>query len=38
LFWIVQGGVRYSGMFAWVGQFGNDAFGKDIRMKESGLR
>jgi len=30
LFWIVQGDVRYSGMFAWVGQFGNDASGKDI--------
>jgi mono/diheme cytochrome c family protein len=30
LFWIVKGGVRYSGMFAWDGQFGKDASGKDI--------
>jgi len=30
LFWIVQGGVRYSGMFGWAGQFGKDASGKDV--------
>jgi mono/diheme cytochrome c family protein len=30
LFWIVRGGIRYSGMFAWAGQFGKDASGKDI--------
>ena len=29
LFWIVKGGVRYSGMFAWAGQFA-DASGKDV--------
>jgi hypothetical protein len=26
------------GMFAWAGQFGKDASGKDISMKEFGLR
>lgn len=30
LFWIIKGGVRYSGMFSWDGQFGKDASGKDI--------
>lgn len=30
LFWLIKGGVRYSGMFAWDGQFGKDASGKDI--------
>lgn len=30
LFWIVRGGVRYSGMFAWGGQFAPDANGKDV--------
>jgi mono/diheme cytochrome c family protein len=30
LFWIVRGGVRYSGMFAWGGQFSPDANGKDV--------
>jgi thiosulfate dehydrogenase len=30
LFWIVKGGVRYSGMFAWGGQFAPDASGKDV--------
>ncbi len=30
LFWIIKGGVRYSGMFWWDGQFGKDASGKDI--------
>lgn len=30
LFWLIKGGVRYSGMFAWDGQFGKDATGKDI--------
>jgi thiosulfate dehydrogenase len=30
LFWIVRGGVRYSGMFAWGGQFAPDASGKDV--------
>jgi len=30
LFWIVKGGVRYSGMFAWAGQFAPDASGKDV--------
>ena len=30
LFWIAKGGVRYSGMFAWAGQFAPDASGKDI--------
>jgi mono/diheme cytochrome c family protein len=30
LFWIIKGGVRYSGMFAWDGQFGKDASGRDI--------
>jgi mono/diheme cytochrome c family protein len=30
LFWIIKKGVRYSGMFAWEGQFGKDATGKDI--------
>ena len=29
-FWIVKGGVRYSGMFAWAGQFAPDASGKDV--------
>src|SRR5580693_2128523 len=27
LFWIARGGVRYSGMFAWGGQFAPDAAG-----------
>lgn len=30
LFWIVKGGVRYSGMFSWDGQWGKDASGNDI--------
>ncbi len=30
LFWIVRSGVRYSGMFAFDGQWGKDASGKDI--------
>lgn len=30
LFWIVKYGVRYSGMFAWDGQFGKDSTGRDI--------
>jgi mono/diheme cytochrome c family protein len=30
LFWIIKGGVRYSGMFWWDGQFGKDASGRDI--------
>jgi thiosulfate dehydrogenase len=30
LFWIVKGGVRYTGMFAWGGQFAPDASGKDV--------
>jgi thiosulfate dehydrogenase len=30
LFWIVKGGVRYSGMFAWGGQFAPDSSGKDV--------
>jgi hypothetical protein len=30
LFWIVSGGVRYSGMFAWGGPFSPDANGKDV--------
>ena len=30
LFWIIKGGVRYSGMFWWEGQFGKDASGKDV--------
>lgn len=30
LFWIVKGGVRYSGMFAWAGQFAPDASGRDV--------
>lgn len=30
LFWIIKGGVRYSGMFVWDGQFGKDSSGKDI--------
>ena len=30
LFWIIKGGVRYSGMFWWDGQFGKDASGKDV--------
>lgn len=30
LFWIIKGGVRYSGMFKWEGEFGKDASGKDI--------
>ena len=29
LFWIARGGVRYSGMFAWGGQFAPDAAGHD---------
>jgi mono/diheme cytochrome c family protein len=29
LFWIARGGVRYSGMFAWGGQFAPDANGQD---------
>jgi thiosulfate dehydrogenase len=29
LFWIVRGGVRYTGMFAWGGQFAPDASGHD---------
>jgi len=30
LFWIIKGGVRYSGMFWWDGSFGKDASGKDV--------
>ena len=30
LFWIIKGGVRYSGMFWWEGELGKDATGKDI--------
>jgi mono/diheme cytochrome c family protein len=30
LFWIVKNGVRYSGMFAWDGQWGKDSTGKDV--------
>jgi thiosulfate dehydrogenase len=30
LFWLVKGGIRYSGMFAWGGQFAPDASGKDV--------
>ena len=30
LFWIVKSGVRYSGMFAWGGQFAPDSSGKDV--------
>jgi thiosulfate dehydrogenase len=30
LFWIVKGGVRYSGMFALAGQFAPDASGRDV--------
>ena len=30
LFWLVKGGVRYSGMFAWGGQFPPDSTGKDV--------
>ena len=30
LFWIVKGGIRYTGMFAWGGQFAPDASGKDV--------
>jgi hypothetical protein len=30
LLWIVSGGVRYSGMFAWPAQFAADASGKDV--------
>lgn len=29
LFWIARGGVRYSGMFAWAGQFAPDSSGHD---------
>jgi mono/diheme cytochrome c family protein len=29
LFWIARGGVRYTGMFAWAGQFAPDASGYD---------
>jgi len=30
LFWIVKYGVRYSGMFAWDGQWGKDSNGRDV--------
>src|SRR6516165_4961631 len=30
LFWIAKGGIRYTGMFAWGGQFQPDASGKDV--------
>jgi mono/diheme cytochrome c family protein len=30
LFWIVKGGIRYTGMFAWSGQFAPDASGRDV--------
>jgi mono/diheme cytochrome c family protein len=30
LFWIVKGGIRYTGMFAWGGQFAPDPSGKDV--------
>ena len=30
LFWIIRGGVRYSGMFAWAGQFKPDSTGRDV--------
>jgi mono/diheme cytochrome c family protein len=29
LFWIARGGIRYTGMFAWGGQFAPDASGHD---------
>jgi predicted alpha/beta hydrolase family esterase len=29
LFWIIQNGVRYSGMFHWSEQFSKDESGKD---------
>jgi mono/diheme cytochrome c family protein len=34
LFWIVKGGIRYTGMFAWGGQFAPDASGKDVTDKK----
>lgn len=34
LFWIVKCGVRYSGMFAWDGQFAPDSSGKDVSDEE----
>src|SRR5260370_33506516 len=30
LFWIINGGGGYSGMFWWEGQFGKDASGEDV--------
>ena len=30
LFWIVKGGIRYTGMFAWSGQFAPDTSGRDV--------
>ena len=30
LFWIIKGGVRYTGMFAWSSQFAPNASGKDV--------
>ena len=30
LFWLVKGGIRYTGMCAWGGQFAPDASGKDV--------
>ena len=30
LFWIVKGGIRYTGMFAWSGQFAPDISGRDV--------
>src|SRR5258708_35275603 len=30
LFWIIKGGVRYSGMFKWEGEVGKEASGKGI--------
>ncbi len=30
LFWLIRGGIRYSGMFAWAGQFAPDSTGRDV--------
>jgi len=38
LFWIIKGGVRYSGMFWWEGQFGKTRPGKMFQMKRFGQR
>jgi mono/diheme cytochrome c family protein len=34
LFWIVKNGVRYSGMFAWDGQWGKDSSGRDLTTEK----